>query len=135
MWGRRKDKKAKRTASRLGAFLDEASEIEGTYTCSGMVMLDARFRGEIRATDTLVIGEQAVVHATVQAATLVVHGEVIGSVTASQRLELRATARITGDIEAPVIVMEEGAVHDGNCRMTKVEPVEPALSVVVQLKA
>ena len=132
MWGKRKDK---RVASRLGAFLDEASEIEGTYTCSGMVMLDARLRGEIRASDTLVIGEQAVVHATVFAGTLVVHGQVIGNVTASQRVELRATARVTGDIEAPVMVMEEGAVHDGHSRMTKAEPAAPALSVVVPLKA
>jgi cytoskeletal protein CcmA (bactofilin family) len=134
MWGRRKDK-AGRVPSRLGAFLDEGSEIEGTYTCSGMVMLHANLRGEIRANDTLVIGEQAVVHATVQAATLVVHGEVVGKMTASERLELRATARVTGDIEAPVIVMEEGALHDGHCRMTKVQPAATAHSVVVQLKA
>jgi cytoskeletal protein CcmA (bactofilin family) len=134
MWGRSKDK-TRRVRGRLGAFLDEGSAIEGTYTCSGMVMLDSKFRGEIRATDTLVIAEHAVVHATVQAAILVVHGEVVGSVTASERIELRATARVTGDIEAPVVVMEEGAVHDGHSRMTKAEPVEPALSVVVPLKA
>lgn len=134
MWGRRKDK-AGRVPGRIGAFLDEGSEIEGKYTCSGTVMLDAKLRGEIRAEDTLVIGEQAVVHATVQAATLVVHGEVVGRVTASARLELRATARVTGDIEAPVIVMEEGALHDGHCRMTKAKPAETALSIVVPLKA
>jgi cytoskeletal protein CcmA (bactofilin family) len=134
MWGKRKDK-TRHLPGRIGAFLDEGSAIEGTYTCSGMVMLDSKLRGEIRATDTLVIGEHAVVHATVQAAILVVHGEVVGSVSVSERLELRATARVTGDIEAPVIVMEEGAVHDGHSRMTKAEPVEPALSVVVQLKA
>src|SRR5262245_34858864 len=104
MWGRRK-----RKANRLGAFLDEGAEIEGTYTCSGTVMLDAKLRGEVRASDTLVIGEQSVVHATITAGTLVIHGELVGNVSASERIELRKTARVTGDIEAPVILMEEGA--------------------------
>ena len=129
MWGRRKNK-ARKAANRLGAFLDEGSEIEGTYTCSGTVMLDAKLRGEVRASDTLVIGEQSVVHATITATTLVVHGEVVGTITASARIELKKTARVTGDIEAPVIVMEEGAVHDGHCRMTVAKTAETSLSLV-----
>jgi cytoskeletal protein CcmA (bactofilin family) len=126
---------------RLGAFLDEGSAMEGKYRCSGTVMLQAKFTGEIDAEDTLIVGEQAVVHATVQAATLVVHGQVVGDVSATRRLELKRTARVTGDIEAPVVVMEEGAVHDGHCRMTKPAEreeeayVEPTRGLVVPLKA
>ena len=119
----------------LGAFLDENSEIEGKYTCSGTVMLDAKVRGEITSKDTLIVGDRGVVHATVRAATVVVRGQVVGRVTASVRVELRSGGRITGDIEAPIIVIEEGAVFDGHCRMAKAKPVEPALSVVVSLKA
>ncbi|HWP66502.1 MAG TPA: polymer-forming cytoskeletal protein [Candidatus Limnocylindria bacterium] len=132
MWGFRKDK---RRANRLGAFLDEGSEIQGTYTCSGTVMLDARFRGELRAADTLVVGVQSVVEATVTATAVIVHGAVVGSIAASERIELRKTARVTGDIQAPCIVMEEGAVHDGHCRMTVAEPVEETRPVVVPLTA
>ncbi|HZP43787.1 MAG TPA: polymer-forming cytoskeletal protein [Candidatus Binatia bacterium] len=93
--------------------------------------MDARFRGEITSKDTLVIGERGVVHATVQTATLVVRGQVVGNVIASVRVELEASARVTGDIEAPVIVMAEGAQHDGSCRMAKARAAEPALSLVV----
>lgn len=134
MWRIRQDS-AGRPRGRLGAFLDEGSEIEGKYTCSGVVTLQAKVRGEIRAEDTLIIGEQAVVHATVSAASLVVHGELVGSVTARERVELTRSARVTGDIEAPVVVMEEGAVHDGHCRMTKVKSVETPLALVASLKA
>jgi len=59
------------------------------------------------------------VHARVSGAVLVVRGQVVGDVTATERVELKKTASVTGDIEAPVVVMEEGAVHDGACRMTK----------------
>jgi len=133
MWGNRK-RKAQSKRGRLGAFLDEGSEIEGSYTCTGTVMLDAKLRGEITATDTLIIGERGVVEATVRAATLVVHGQVFGNVTATERVELKGGARITGDVEAPVIVMEAGALLDGQCRMTKDKPAEAPLALVVPIK-
>lgn len=133
MWGTRKGRAP--GMGRLGAFLDEGSEFEGKYTCTGSVVLDAKFQGEITSQETLVIGERGVVHATVQAATLVVRGEVIGNVTASERVELKGSARVTGDIEAPIIVMEEGAVHDGHCRMAKARPAAAPLAVVVPIKA
>jgi len=126
--------KRKRKAGGLGAFLDESSEMEGKYSCAGTVMLDAKFQGELMAKDTLIIGDHAVVHAAVQATCLIVRGEVVGNVTASERVELTRSARVTGDIEAPVIVMEEGAVHDGHCRMTKAKTADTPLSLVVPIK-
>jgi len=134
MWGNRKGK-VPRLPSHLGAFLDDGSEIEGKYTCTGTVMLDAKLRGEITAKGTLFIGEHGVVEATVRAAAVVVRGKVVGNMTASERVELKASARVTGDVEAPVVVMEEGAVLDGRCRMTKDKPAEvPFSAVVVPIK-
>jgi cytoskeletal protein CcmA (bactofilin family) len=128
MWGNRK--------RRVGAFLDDGSELEGRYTCSGTVMLDAKFRGELTARDTLIVGEHGVVEATVRATNVVVRGTIVGNVTAAESIELKATARVTGDVDAPRIVMEPGAVLDGRCRMTVNEPVEVLLptAVVVAIK-
>ena len=123
MWGKSK--------GRVGAFLDDGSEIEGKYTCSGTVMLDARLRGELTAKDTLIIGDHGVVEATVRGVILVVRGKVVGNVTATERVELKSGSHVTGDIESPVIVMEAGAVHDGRCRMTKDKPAEGTLAAVV----
>jgi cytoskeletal protein CcmA (bactofilin family) len=118
----------------LGAFLDENSEIEGKYRCAGTVMLDAKFSGEIMSKDTLIIGERSVVRASVQTGTLVVHGELVGNVTASELVELKGSARVTGDVEAPIVVMERGAVLDGHCRMTKAASAEAPHGVVVPIK-
>jgi cytoskeletal protein CcmA (bactofilin family) len=133
MWGKRKHT-ASSKRGHLGAFFDDGSEMEGRYSCAGTVMMDAKFRGEITSQDAIIIGERGVVHATLQTATLVVRGEVVGNVIASERVELKSSARVTGDIEAPVIVMEAGAVHEGHCRMRKAEAAGPALSVVVPMK-
>src|SRR5205823_5852710 len=96
---------------------DEGSEIEGKYTCAGTVMLDAKFSGEITSKDTLVIGEHAVVRATVRTATLVVRGEVVGDVTASEQVVLEASARVTGAVEAPFSVL---VVHGDGSRVLRV---------------
>jgi cytoskeletal protein CcmA (bactofilin family) len=103
----------------LSAFIDEGSEIEGKYTFSGTVMLNGKLSGEVHTGDTLIVGEKAVVNASVWAGTVVVSGEIVGNVVATERVELRGTARVFGDVEAPVIVVEEGVLFQGHCRMTK----------------
>jgi len=58
----------------------------------------------------------------------------VGNVTASEQVVLESSARVTGDIEAPVIAMEKGAVLDGHCRMTKAKPAETPHGVVIPIK-
>ncbi|MFQ5899861.1 MAG: polymer-forming cytoskeletal protein [Candidatus Methylomirabilia bacterium] len=110
----------------LTAFIDEGSEIEGKYTFSGTVVLNGTFRGEIVTTDAFIIGEKGVVNATIRAGSVVVKGEVVGNVQATERVELRRPARVFGDLEAPAVLIEEGVLFEGHCRMTKSKPVEPA---------
>src|SRR3990167_4944888 len=123
-WHRKRTSSAQR--GNLTAFIDEGSEIEGKYTFSGTVMLNGKFQGEIASTDTLIIGERGVVNATVRAGTVIINGELVGNVQATERVELKGTARVFGDVEAPVIVVEEGVLFEGHCRMTKSKPAEAA---------
>ncbi len=106
----------------LSAFIDEGSEIEGRYTFSGTVMLNGRFKGEISSTDTLIIGDKAIVNGDIRAGRVLISGEVVGTISCSERVELKRTARVFGDVEAPVVVVEEGVLFEGHCRMTKSNP-------------
>ena len=110
--------------SNLTAFIDEGSELEGKYTFSGTVMLNGKFQGEIASTDTLIIGDRGVVRATVRVGTSIIDGELVGNVEATERIELKGKARVFGDLEAPVIVVAEGVLFEGHCRMTKTRPAE-----------
>jgi len=47
---------------------------------------------------------------------VIVEGEVVGSIVAAERIELRAEARVYGDLETAVLVIEEGAVFEGQTR-------------------
>ncbi len=123
MWWIRKRKSSPQRGN-LTALIDEGSEIEGKYTFSGTVMLNGKFQGEIASTDTLIIGERGVVNATVRVGTMVINGELVGNVEATERIELKGKARVFGDLEAPVVVVEEGVLFEGHCRMTKTKPAE-----------
>jgi len=113
------------------AFIDEGSEIEGRYTFAGTLMLNGRLSGEIQTSDTLIIGEKGVVNANISAGTVIISGEVTGNVLATERVELRGSARVVGDVEAPVIVVEEGVLFEGHCRMRK-DRSEPAAVVAIK---
>ncbi len=123
MWWTRK-RRSSIPRGNLTAFIDEGSEIEGKYTFSGTVMLNGKFSGEVATTDTLIVGERGVINATVRAGTVVIHGELVGNVEAAERIELKGSARVFGDLEAPVMVVEEGVLFEGHCRMTKTKPAE-----------
>src|SRR5437660_2576080 len=117
IWKKKNDKATTKDGD-LTAYIDEASEIEGKYTFNGTVMLNGKFSGEIVSSDSLIIGEKGIVNATVRAGIVLVNGEVIGNVFATERVELRGTARVYGDVEAPVIVVEEGVHFEGHCKNT-----------------
>jgi cytoskeletal protein CcmA (bactofilin family) len=133
---RRRGKRPRR--NELTAFIDEGSEMEGRYTFRGTVMLNGAFKGEISSEDTLIIGERAVLHADVRVGRLTVSGQVTGNLSATERVELRRTARVAGDVQAPVVVVEEGVLFDGHCRMSRPAPVAETASprdlAVVPLK-
>lgn len=112
----------------LTDFIDEGSELEGTYRFAGTAMVNGTFRGEISSRDTLIVGDKARITASIAAGTVIVRGEVVGNVVATERVELAGAARLFGDVDTPVLVVEEGVVFEGRCRMTKSKPAEAAPS-------
>jgi cytoskeletal protein CcmA (bactofilin family) len=106
-----------RRDSDVGVFLGHDSFLEGVLDFKGMARLDGGFRGTIRGTGTLMVGPQARVEADITAGSVVISGEVVGDVTAAERLEIRAPGRLKGNINAPLVVMDEGVLFEGHCSM------------------
>lgn len=110
--------------SSQGTVIAEGTEIEGKFTFSGTTTVNGRLRGEIISNDSLIVGEKGVVNASIHAGIVHVSGEVVGDVVASERLELHDRCRVYGDVEAPIVIIEEGALLEGQCRMGRSRPVE-----------
>jgi len=100
------------------AFLGKGCSFDGKLTFEGLVQIDGRFSGEIYSNDVLEIGPDAEVKAELEVGTVIIGGRVIGNVRASKRVDLKGSADVKGNIEAPVVTMQEGAIIDGNMRMT-----------------
>jgi len=101
--------------------IDRGCELEGRFRFSGTLVLNGKLRGEIHSPDTLLVGESAELDAEVRVGTVIISGRVTGTVTARDRVELRAGAKITGAIVTPALVLEEGVVFDGRCNMIGAE--------------
>ncbi len=98
-------------------FIDEGAEFQGTLRLTGTFRIDAEFRGEIVSDGTVIIGETAGVQAHVRAREVVVAGALVGDVTASRMLAIRATGRLQGNVEAPCLEIERGGFLNGTTRM------------------
>lgn len=99
------------------AYLDQGSKVSGKLAFEGPARIDGQIDGEINAKDSVVIGESAVVTAQIKAASIVVAGKISGDITASQRIEIRPSAKVLGNLTSPVLVVHEGAVFEGHCAM------------------
>ena len=101
-------------------WLDVDASMTGTLTFKDPVNLriNGRFDGTLDTKGTLWIGEKAQVKATIQGESITIYGTVTGQVTATTRVELQASARVTGKISSPRVVMHDGAVLHGTLEMS-----------------
>jgi len=93
------------------------AEVTGKLSFATPTRIEGKLKGELRATDLLVIGEQAVVQANVHAEKLVVLGEVRGQVQGASRVEICSGGRLFGDIETKCLVVQDGATFEGRSTM------------------
>ena len=63
------------------------------------------------------MGEKAVVEAKITVGVAIIMGEVQGTIDAQDRIEIYSPGRVIGDIQAPVITVDEGGIFNGNCIM------------------
>ncbi len=101
----------------ISGLLEKGCEFEGKLTFEGTVRLNGKFIGEIFSEGTLIVGEGALIDARVSVGSIIVHGEVKGSIKAGDRIEMHAPAVVRGEISANTLVIDEGVVFEGNCSM------------------
>ena len=93
-------------------------EFSGTLRFDKPFLIQGKVSGEINATSLLMIAEEAVVEANIKASKVIILGTVRGSVTATEKVEVAITGKLTGNVTAPEITMETGCYFSGRCIMT-----------------
>ena len=79
--------------------------------------INGRFEGTLDTAGSLMISEGAEVKATIHGELVMIGGSLTGELIASKRLELGPSARVTGKITTPSLIVREGAVLEGQIEM------------------
>jgi len=101
----------------LVASLYKGSRVTGQLTFQGPARINGSVEGEIQCHGKLTIGEEAEVRAKISSQIVVIQGLVEGNVTAKEKVELAAPARLYGNIDTPRLIISEGVVFEGDCSM------------------
>ena len=112
-------KTGNKTGNQINAMLGPGSHFEGNLHFEGLVRIDGEFIGEISSDNTLIVGKEAHVNASVEAGMVIVHGLVQGNVKAHQLLHVLPGGKILGNMLANDIKFEQGAFVEGNLMMMK----------------
>jgi cytoskeletal protein CcmA (bactofilin family) len=101
----------------INAFLGKDTEFEGKFSFTGAVRIDGKFTGEIESTGTLIVGETATIKSQIHVADMIISGEVNGDVVAENKIEISVPGKLFGNIQTPKLVIEEGVIFEGKCKM------------------
>jgi cytoskeletal protein CcmA (bactofilin family) len=108
-------------ADMISTFLGQGAELEGKLKVTGTLRLDGHFKGEISVAGTLIVGEGANIESDIHVSNLLNSGEIRGKVIADEKIEIRAGGKVIGSIQTPALVMDEGGIIEGECRMHETE--------------
>jgi len=109
----------KGTIDEIHTVLGLGSRFEGKLYFEGVVRIDGFFSGEIFTKGKLIVGEKGEVKGNIEVDEVDVAGIVEGNIVSSGKVWLRSSARVFGDIQTRVFIVEEGALFNGVCKMER----------------
>jgi cytoskeletal protein CcmA (bactofilin family) len=101
----------------LNALLGKGSSFEGKLTFEGTVRIDGRFKGQIIANDTLIIGDEGVVEGEISVGELICSGTVKGTIRTARSSEFLSPGKIEAELYTAQLRVERGVIFDGNIHM------------------
>ena len=93
------------------------STFRGTLMVSGALRIDGEFEGDILNCERIEIGEHGILRADVEVKEALILGRVHGNIRALGSIEMKAGARVEGDVAALSVAMEQGVHFTGRCTM------------------
>jgi cytoskeletal protein CcmA (bactofilin family) len=105
------------TRSDEATVISRGVKIEGKLSCSGNIRLDGEVQGDISSQGIVIIGENGGVNGQINADSVTIGGKVTGTIRAKDKVVLEAKANLKGDIITKTLLVEAGAIFNGNSKM------------------
>ena len=106
-------------ASSSTSLLSKKVNIVGDIQGNEDLHVEGRFKGSIKITGNIFVGQTGLVEADVEADNIVILGKIHGNVVARKQLEIQALGELIGDCTAQSIDIKEGAIFEGRSKMVR----------------
>jgi cytoskeletal protein CcmA (bactofilin family) len=101
----------------LNGFLDRGATFRGELEFEDTMRIDGKFNGKIQSKNELIVGESAHIEGDIHVGRIAISGTVVGKIVADTRVEIHRNGKVYSDVETPALIIEEGAIFQGNCVM------------------
>lgn len=102
----------------ITTLIGEECFFEGSLSSSSSTRIDGTLKGKVSGENTLIVGERGKVIGEIKAVETVVYGRVEG-VIESNKLEIKKSGVVSGDVIIDIFIVEDGGIYNGSCSMNE----------------
>ncbi len=103
----------------VNSIIGQGSEFKGEFKINGYLRIDGKFTGTIETTGKVLIGKTGDAITDIKATVVDVGGIVHGNIFATEKVILRPSGQVKGNIITPSLIMEDGVKFEGKCTINK----------------
>jgi cytoskeletal protein CcmA (bactofilin family) len=97
----------------MKSIIDSEVVITGTVKTPGNIQIDGKLEGDLDCGGDAAIGKSAQIKGNMNVSSISVAGSINGNISAKDRIEMKATARVNGDIKSKRLAVEDGVTFVG----------------------
>jgi cytoskeletal protein CcmA (bactofilin family) len=102
----------------INSIIGEGTRFKGEFDLNGLLRIDGDFTGTIRTKGKVLVGKNGRAECTLHAGTVVIGGVVRGEIFSTEKVIILSTGLMLGNITTPRLIVEEGVILNGSCRIT-----------------
>jgi len=101
----------------LNTIIGKGSTFEGSLKVQSTLRVDGKVKGNVTTSDSLVVGKDGMIDGEISVRNAIVGGKLKGKLIASGKVVLEANSAFKGELKTTKLVIDEGALFEGNCSM------------------
>jgi cytoskeletal protein CcmA (bactofilin family) len=102
----------------INSIIGEGTKFKGEFDLNGLLRIDGDFTGVIRTKGKVLVGKNGRAECTLHAGTVVIGGVLRGEIFSTEKVIILSTGLVLGTITTPRLIIEEGVIFNGSCRVT-----------------
>jgi len=110
-----------------GTKIGKSIVVKGEIQGEEFLTVEGTIEGKIDLKNGILVNKTGVIKADINASSINISGKIIGNILASEKVEVKESGYIVGDIKAPRIIVNDGAVIQGKIQMEKIDSKEKTL--------